>query len=88
MTYANFNGHEAVQRYLQLYPNKRQPNHKLFRNLYNRLGETGSIRPKCNHGTPKNITVDEEDFNSCFGKSRSRYLSVKCGNGAKPIVHL
>ncbi|KAJ8935670.1 hypothetical protein NQ318_012832 [Aromia moschata] len=38
-----------------------QPNHKLFRNIYNRLGETGSFRPKSNHGTSKTITVDEED---------------------------
>ncbi|KAJ8944232.1 hypothetical protein NQ318_001652 [Aromia moschata] len=33
---------------------------KIFRNLYNRLGETGFFRPKSNHGTPKTITVDEE----------------------------
>ncbi|KAJ8959294.1 hypothetical protein NQ318_021979 [Aromia moschata] len=52
---ANFNGHEATRRYLQLYPNRRQPNHKLFRNIYNRLGETGSFRPKSNHGTPKTV---------------------------------
>ncbi|KAJ8945909.1 hypothetical protein NQ318_002916 [Aromia moschata] len=42
------------------YPNRRQPNHKFCRNLYYRLGGTGSFPPKSNHGTPKTITVDED----------------------------
>ncbi|XP_023310007.1 uncharacterized protein LOC111691430 [Anoplophora glabripennis] len=58
---ANFNGHAAARRYEHMYPNRLQPNYKLFRNLYNRLGESGSFRPKSNHGTPKSITVDEEE---------------------------
>ncbi|KAJ8937942.1 hypothetical protein NQ318_022801 [Aromia moschata] len=57
---ANFNGYETAQRDLQLYPNRRQPNHKLFRNLYNHLGETRYIPSKINHGTPKTLTVDED----------------------------
>ncbi|KAJ8959667.1 hypothetical protein NQ318_021855 [Aromia moschata] len=50
------------RRYLQLYPNRRQPNHKLFGYLYNHLGENGSFRPKGNHGTPKTITVNEYEI--------------------------
>lgn len=57
----NFIGLAASRRYLELYPNRRQPDKKLFRNLYNRLGETGSFRPKRNSGTTKTITVDEEE---------------------------
>ncbi|KAJ8945848.1 hypothetical protein NQ318_009589 [Aromia moschata] len=48
---------EDIHRYL----NRRQSNHKLFRIFYNRLGETGSFQPKSKPGTPKTITVDEED---------------------------
>ncbi|KAJ8940283.1 hypothetical protein NQ318_007654, partial [Aromia moschata] len=33
---------------------------KLLRNLYNRLGETGSFPPKSNHSTPKTIPVEED----------------------------
>ncbi|KAJ8938969.1 hypothetical protein NQ318_005210 [Aromia moschata] len=54
------NGHEAARRYLQVLPKKKQPNHKLCRNLYNHLGETGSFPSKSNYGTPKTITVDED----------------------------
>lgn len=57
----NFNGLASARRYLELYPNRRQPNHKLFRNLYNRLGETGSFRPKCENSAPKSISVEQED---------------------------
>lgn len=42
---------------LEMYPNQKQPNHKLFENLYNRLGETGSFRSK----TTKRTIVDHEE---------------------------
>lgn len=58
---SNYSGPAAARRYSQLYPNRRQPNYKLFRNLYNRLGETGSLRPKSQQGATKTITADEED---------------------------
>lgn len=58
----NFNGYGARRRYLELYPQRRPPGPKLFQNLYARLGETGSFRPKRdNLGRPKLITVDQED---------------------------
>ncbi|KAJ8944290.1 hypothetical protein NQ318_009668 [Aromia moschata] len=87
---ANFNGHEAAPKYLQLYPRRRQPNHKLFRNLYNRLGETGSFRSKSRTViwySENNTSGRRRNLNSCFRKYRCEYSSVKCGNGAKPIVH-
>ncbi|KAJ8943655.1 hypothetical protein NQ318_005657 [Aromia moschata] len=68
-----FNGHETAQRYLQLYPNRRQSNHKLFRNLYNRLTMVLRIQSQ---------SKKKRHFNSCFGKSRAEYSSVKYGNGA------
>lgn len=57
----NFSGLAAARRYLQLYPNRRQPNHKLFRNLYNRLGETGSFRTQRHNSATKTISVEQEE---------------------------
>ena len=58
----NFNGRRAHRRYLEIYPNRRQPDFKLFHNIYSRLGETGSFRPKRDIvGRPKNITVEQEE---------------------------
>ena len=49
-------------RYLEMYPNRRQPDFKIFRNLYDRLGETGSLRPRRNNGRrPKIITPEQEE---------------------------
>lgn len=58
---ANYTGRVAAQRYLQLYPNRRQPHYKTFKNIYDRLAETGQFRPKRDLGRPKIITVDQED---------------------------
>ena len=56
----NFNGRSACRRYFQAYPNKRQSNHKLFKNPHHRLGETGSFRPKrAILGRPKTITPEQ-----------------------------
>ena len=58
----NFNGRRAHRRYLERYPNRRQPDFKIFKNLYDRLGETGSLRPKRNsEGRPKIITPEQEE---------------------------
>jgi len=58
----NFNGLAAARRYLELYPNRRQPNNKLFRNLYNRLGETGSFRPThTNNDARRTISIEQEE---------------------------
>lgn len=57
----DFCGRAAARRYSVLYPNRRQPDHKLFKNLYDRLGETGSFRPKSHNGRPKMITPDQEE---------------------------
>jgi predicted metalloprotease len=56
-----FCGRAAARRYMEFYPNRRQPNHKLFQNLYDRMGETGSFRPKRVSGRPKVVTVDQEE---------------------------
>ncbi|XP_050305585.1 uncharacterized protein LOC126742824 [Anthonomus grandis grandis] len=59
---ANFNGCEAYRRYSELYPNRRQPDFKIFKNLYDRLGETGTFRPKRNSARrPKVITPEQEE---------------------------
>lgn len=36
----------ATQRYFELHPYGRQPNHKTFKSLCNGLGEMGSFHPK------------------------------------------
>lgn len=57
----NFCGRSAARRYELIYPNRRQPNHKIFANLFRRLGETGSFHSKNYGGRPKNITPNQED---------------------------
>ncbi|XP_066257045.1 uncharacterized protein [Euwallacea similis] len=58
----HFNGRAAARSYFELYPNRQQPNHKLFRNLYNRLGETGSFRPQSqNNDARRTIPVEQEE---------------------------
>ena len=57
----NFCGRHAAARYLRLYPNHRQPDHRLFKRLYDRLGETGSFRPKRDVGRPKILTAEQEE---------------------------
>lgn len=52
----------AVQCYLTLFPNRKQSNHKTFRSLYGRLGETGSFHPKNkNAGRLREIDADRKD---------------------------
>jgi hypothetical protein len=57
----NYSGLRACRRYAQLYPNRRQPDFKLFKNVYQRLGETGSFRPKRDVGRPNRHNVDQEE---------------------------
>jgi hypothetical protein len=58
----NFNGSSSHRRYLEMYPNRRQPDRKLFKSLYDRLGETGTFRPKRDSvGRPKSIAIDQEE---------------------------
>ncbi|KAL1493629.1 hypothetical protein ABEB36_009329 [Hypothenemus hampei] len=57
----NFVGRRAHRRYFELYPNRRQPDRGLFQNLFNRLGETGSFRPKRTVGRNNTISVDTEE---------------------------
>ncbi|KAJ8956957.1 hypothetical protein NQ318_014377 [Aromia moschata] len=88
---ANFKGHEAARRYLQLYPNTLIIDFsEIFTTSYAKLD---LFAQKSNHGTPKTIPVEEEDSNSSSnGVSENPCLSTqssaKCGNGAKPIVYL
>lgn len=56
-----FSGQAASRKYREMYPNRRQPNRKIFQNIYNRLGETGSFRTKYHTGRPKIITPQQED---------------------------
>lgn len=60
---SDFVGRRALRRYLELYPNRRQPNRKLFQDLFNRLGETGTFRPKRDNvgHIRRTITVDQEE---------------------------
>ncbi|KAJ8945583.1 hypothetical protein NQ318_010440 [Aromia moschata] len=58
----NFNGRREHRRYLEMYPNRRQPDFKIFKNLYDRLGETGSFRPKRNSaGRRKTLNLEQEE---------------------------
>ncbi|KAJ8942119.1 hypothetical protein NQ318_000714 [Aromia moschata] len=58
----NFNGRRAYRRYLEMYPNRRQPDFKIFKNLYDRLGETGSFRLKRDSaGRPKTLNPEQEE---------------------------
>lgn len=45
----NFNGRRAHHWYWKLYPNRRQLNRKLFKNIYERLSESGSFHLKRNY---------------------------------------
>lgn len=54
-------GRRARRTYLRLYPNRALPNHQTFKNIYDRLGESGEFRPKSHIGRPKRITADQED---------------------------
>lgn len=56
----NFSGRAAARRYSLQYPNRIQPDHKIFKDLFRRLGETGSFRHKNDVGRPKRITPDQE----------------------------
>ncbi|KAJ8957246.1 hypothetical protein NQ318_007810 [Aromia moschata] len=70
---------------------RRQPNLKLFRNLYNRLGQTGSFGPKNNHGTPKTITVDEDEILICVSENpgmSTRRLSAETGLSQSSICRI
>ncbi|KAJ8949089.1 hypothetical protein NQ318_016993 [Aromia moschata] len=58
----NFNGRRAHRRYLETYSNRRQPDFKIFKNLYDRLGETGSFRPKRDSaGRPNTLNPEQEE---------------------------
>ncbi|KAJ8952259.1 hypothetical protein NQ318_007420 [Aromia moschata] len=45
-----------------MYPNRRQPDFKVFKNLYDILGETGSFRPKRDStGRLKTLNLEQEE---------------------------
>ncbi|KAJ8953852.1 hypothetical protein NQ318_006703 [Aromia moschata] len=47
---------------LRMYPNRRQPGFMIFKNLYDRLGETGSFRPKRDSACrPKTLNSEQEE---------------------------
>ncbi|KAJ8950452.1 hypothetical protein NQ318_010330 [Aromia moschata] len=57
----NLNGRRAHRRYLEMYSNRRQPGFKIFKNICDRLGETGSFRPKRDSaGRPKTLNPEQE----------------------------
>lgn len=82
---SNFSGFCAARRYLQLYPNQRQPHHKLFINIYNNLSTI--IQTKQDVFTLKVAIVA---FYFVFQKTKISvtYSSGKCGNRDKAIVCL
>lgn len=89
---ANFSGFAAARVYRQTYPGRRQPNYKIFQNLFNRLGETGSFRPKNHTGRPKIIRPDQEDevLVQVTGdpETSTRRLSLATGISQSSIVRL
>ncbi|KAJ8944403.1 hypothetical protein NQ318_023176 [Aromia moschata] len=50
----NFSERAAARSYADTYPNRRQPNRKLFSRLFSRLRETGSFGPSRYYGRPVN----------------------------------
>ena len=46
---------------MEVYPNRKQPNFKLFQQLYARLGETGAFKPKRHQGRLCQILPEQED---------------------------
>ncbi|KAJ8946370.1 hypothetical protein NQ318_010135 [Aromia moschata] len=71
----NFNGRRAHRRYLEMYPNRRQPDFKIFKNLYDRLGETGSFRPK-----------SSEDFKPRAGRRNSGLVAENSESSTRHIA--
>ena len=56
------NGRRAQHRYSEMYPHRRQPDFKILKNLYDRLGKSGFFCPKCNGaGRPMTITLKQEE---------------------------
>lgn len=64
-----------------MYSNRRQPDFKIFNNLYDKLVETGSFHPK--RGRPKTLTTEqEEEILVCIAKSpgvSTRHIAVETG---------
>lgn len=58
---ANGNSLAAKRLYSQTYPNRRCPNHQTFKNLFQRLKETGSVLKRGGPGRSKTVTVDTEE---------------------------
>lgn len=56
-----FNERAAARQYANLYPNRRQPDRKLFSRLFARLREYGTFKKKTQHGRPVNRTVEQEE---------------------------
>lgn len=57
---ANGNGLLAKRLYVQKYPNRRAPSHRIFARIHQRLRDTGSFEPR-NHDRGRNLTVRTPD---------------------------
>lgn len=57
---ANGNGLLAKRLYVQKYPNRRAPSHRIFARIHQRLRETGSFEPR-NQDRGRNLTVRTPD---------------------------
>lgn len=89
----NFNGRTACRKYFEIYPHRRQPNHKIFKRIYDRLGETGSFRPKRDSlGRPKVITADQEEEILVRvaenPRLSTRRLKAECGVSKSSILRI
>ncbi|KAJ8949011.1 hypothetical protein NQ318_005185 [Aromia moschata] len=60
-TQQNFSERAAARSYADTYPNRRQPNRKLFSRLFSRLRETGSFRPSRHYSRPVVHNVQQEE---------------------------
>ncbi|KAJ8939028.1 hypothetical protein NQ318_011317 [Aromia moschata] len=73
----NFSERDAARSYADTYPNRRQPNRKLFSRLFSRLRETGSFRPSRHYGRPVVHNVQQEEVILNIVEGEPRIISIR-----------
>ena len=57
---ASGNGRRAFRMYQERFTNRNHPHHTMLASVYQRLGEDGSLRPRCIGGRPRQTTPARE----------------------------
>lgn len=59
---ADGNGREAARLYSQRFPHRRQPTHKTFASIYQRLSESGTLKPRTiDRGRPRSARTPHQE---------------------------